>query len=84
MNIKKLIITLLFTFNYQLYSSIGCTDRSFHMQLPNDKKEYHYVKCNCPCETTLPERGKCPRCLHYGRPDRGEINALQKFDIVFR
>jgi hypothetical protein len=84
MNIKIFILILLFTFNYQLYSSIGCSDNSYHMQLPNDNKEYHYVHCDCPCENILSERGKCSRCLHYGRPDRGEINALQKFDIVLR
>ncbi|MDR3646678.1 MAG: hypothetical protein P4L22_04005 [Candidatus Babeliales bacterium] len=84
MNIKNFILIMLITFNYQLYSSIGCSDNSYHMQRPNDMKEWHYVHCDCPCETILSERGECPRCRHYGNPKRGEFNALQKFDNFFR
>lgn len=84
MNINNLFKLIILIFNYQLYAAIGCMDNSFHMQLNNDKKEYHYVRCTCPCDNIIADRGRCMRCRHFGRPDRGEINALQELDPIFR
>lgn len=84
MNAKTLILLILFTTSFRLNTSIGCMDNSYHMQQKGDTKEFHYVYCSCPCKNVISKRGKCIRCGHFGRPDRGEINALQLYPQVLR
>lgn len=74
----KLIIYLFLVLSiHNINSSIGCMEHSYHLSVPCDYKNYHYVGCKCPCTDIIGERGKCRRCYHYGNPVRGEINTLQ-------
>jgi len=69
---KRFFIKMLILKNFYLFGSIGCMDRSKHTYIYDgyDYKNYHYVRCNCPCERyqQLPERGECMKCGHYGAP----------------
>jgi len=78
---------ILFMFIIQVYKincSLGCMDNSYHMTRPCDFKKYHYVHCDCPCEDIIDSRGTCRKCLHFGKPFRGELNGLQLLDQIFR
>lgn len=59
----KILFSFIFIFNHAL-GSIGCMDNSWHLAQPFDSKEYHYVKCNCPCRKLGLARGECTECGH--------------------
>lgn len=81
---KIKIILILIIGNHDTFGSLGCMDNSYHMEKPYDMKNYHYVHCDCPCQSIGNTRGKCRKCLHYGAPFRGELNGLQLLDQIFR
>ena len=91
---KKLLILMLFILVTQfegISASLGCMDNSYHGEccdgegrVCRDYKQYHYVACPCPCTDIISKRGTCRRCSHFGRPDRGEINAYGCLDYMFR
>lgn len=57
------VLSLLCFFQHT-FCSIGCMDNSWHLTRPFDSKEYHYVKCNCPCRKLNLARGECTECGH--------------------
>lgn len=59
----KLIASFILLGN-QSFGSIGCMDNSWHLSRLFDSKEYHYVKCNCPCRKLSLARGECTECGH--------------------
>lgn len=79
---KKILLSIFMIM--EASAAIGCMDKSYHMQKSGDIKEFHYVSCSCPCKYTKAYRGKCTRCNHYGRSDRGALNALQAYESVLR
>jgi hypothetical protein len=52
------------------WSKPGCMDNSWHLKKKFDDKTYHYVQCNCPCDTYraqgfyAPMKHKCLECGH--------------------
>jgi hypothetical protein len=73
---KAFIITLtLITvlLNSRLYSAPGCMDNSRHLTQLNDNKEYHFVRCSCPCNKRIAHQNRCIDCRHAHNPEPVEI-----------
>ncbi len=79
-----LCLSFIFFNNYLLNSSVGCMDNSYHMTKPCDRKNLHYVRCECPCKRILNQKGICLECRHIGDPDRGLKNLMQLSEPIFR
>jgi len=68
MKLSNVIILLLCLANSLFVrGDFGCMDNSRHLHGCFDHKEYHLVKCNCPCwkYKSIANRGKCLKCMHY-------------------
>jgi hypothetical protein len=79
-----LIILIILFYNNNNDCALGCMDNSLHLVSPYDFKKYNYVRCECPCTDVIDSKGTCRRCIHYGRPTRGELNGLQDLCNIFR
>jgi hypothetical protein len=70
-------------------ASVGCMDTKYYSEcsvddcIPKKGKKLLYVACSCPCTSISITAGTCKRCGHYGNPERGAINALQKLEYSF-
>lgn len=53
---------------WHLRGEIGCLDNSWYLQKKYDAKEYHPVKCSCPCQKAYKiyrDRNRCSKCMHF-------------------
>lgn len=53
------------------YAEIGCMDNSYHVQQDYDYKQYHYVRCTCPCKQYqhyMSKGYRCSKCGHAHDP----------------
>ncbi len=64
MKLERILVYLLFYTAPSLFAGIGCMDDSWHLARPFDAKEYHFVKCYCPCRKISLARGECLDCGH--------------------
>lgn len=54
-----------------LYAEMGCMDNSYHAQQDYDYKQYHYVRCTCPCKNYrhfMSKGYRCSKCGHAHDP----------------
>ena len=72
----EIALTLSFLLAFMVVKpKVGCVDNSYHLKQKYDSKEYHYVECNCPCDTHAAfglkskYRNKCLECGHYHYAD---------------
>jgi hypothetical protein len=73
MSILKIIAFLVIWFFSisKINAEMGCMANSWELTKPFDNKEYHFVKCACPCtkqHKILADRGKCSQCGHFRHP----------------
>lgn len=68
--LKACIVSLLLVGAVPALAKPGCMDNSWHLKRKFDDKTYHYVECNCPCDSWrakgfyAPLKHKCLECGH--------------------
>ncbi|MCL5875600.1 MAG: hypothetical protein M1114_03950 [Candidatus Dependentiae bacterium] len=88
---KKILLFCTLIFTKELYSAIGCMDKSYHGYKildsncephPIDYKTLYYVECDCPCERYPwdPKYMRCVRCRHYGKKISSDRWPIDQFD----
>jgi len=83
MKIGNLVLIML-CMTTPLTAAPGCMSQSEKLQR-YDNKDYHYVRCNCPCAQRykmLADRGMCTRCFHFRDPQPEIIINARDVEVV--
>ncbi|MBT3455900.1 hypothetical protein HN446_02450 [bacterium] len=77
---KLLILFFLILISYRFLARGDCLNNSYKLTKSPDYKNYHPVKCDCPCYETIEDRNKCLRCKHYHK--EVELTGRVDYEII--
>ena len=75
MNYAQLIFIIIIAHAQNISAAVGCMDTSRYLQSAVDRKDLHYVSCDCACDSSFLVKtlGKCILCEHIHIPHEWAI-----------
>ncbi|MCL4229531.1 hypothetical protein KJZ61_02460 [Candidatus Dependentiae bacterium] len=69
-------LMLIAVFHPTMHAEIGCMSKSYKLAKNFDHKQYHYVKCECPCKQYPHYFHKGYRCSKCGHAHDPQLTAF--------
>ena len=76
MRYTSFLMLFVATCNPAMHAELGCMSKSYKLAKDFDHKQYHYVKCECPCKQYPHYFHKGYRCSKCGHAHDPQLTAF--------